>query len=1035
MQAVTPLELSSHAPFRASVQLRVDLPPAHAPTGAGAGARARVELYGEAGDFLSGVPLLPVAPAHGTGSATAVGVELSLPRGVYAYKLKVDGVWTLDPSNARTRSTGGARNNLLVVGGAAEPIVFAPAPPFVFEEDSGELVVTAALRRGHGAALEVLVDEGHGERTFRMQPALEEDEHVVFRADLPASAARVRLRFAIDGGAPVGAEDGSAFEWERPARGEAVPAFWRDAVVYTIFVDRFRPVADRPDWGVDPGPGRFAGGHLEGIRRSLDDLRDLGVDVLYLTPVHAGASCHRYDVTDPLAVDPRLGGEAAFAALARDAHARGMRILVDFSFSHAGRGFPPYEDVIRNGRASRHAAWFQWKDETTLRHYGTRTDAPLFDATHPEVAALAILAAERWARRGADGLRLDAAAEVPHGLARAVRDRFRKLRPEGIVLGEVIPPHAWRWRAEGAVDVATDFGFHTLAGELLATRTVDAATAAARLAAGELTRGGPRHAALRFLSTHDHVRFATSARMAGDASQTRARAQLGLLWLLAMPGIPALLYGEEVGIATRPDDVGFEGVWTDRAPMPWPADAAGRALREKVRALIAARRASPALSRGGMAVVHAEERTLVVRRSAGGDVADVVVHAGDEAIEIHLDDPELPRAELVVSVGEVRADGARLLLGPGAGAIVRRSAGPPAATHTSAAAVAVRDRAFVLGDVAGPVRPTRIDFAVTERCNLRCQHCITQAPARTRDGTARTLTPFVLDRLRPDLALASYFGFVHGGESLTAPIFFDVLGAIRGARGAAPTQVHLLTNGTRLGEATAARLVEHGVTSISVSLDGATPAVNDAVRAGSSLAAIAAGVREVARARDRAGWDLRLGLSFVLLRENVGELTAFVELARDLGVDWVKLEEPVGATPYARSALVDVEALLVRRHVERALARAAALGLVAVDHTRPMPPWRCRLDADPPGAARLAADEHANRSRIHPCLAPWEIACIEPSGCVRQGDFFGAILGNVVETPLADLWRGDVAARARRRAMATRPCGVGPVTCMPPQPA
>jgi cyclomaltodextrinase len=574
MQAVTPLQLSPHAPLRASVKLRFDLSPAQA------SARTRVELYGEAGDFLNGTPFLPIAPADGPESATAVGVELSLPRGVYAYKLKVDDVWTLDPGNARTRSRGGARNNVLVVGGAAEPLVFAPSLPFVFEEDSGELVVTAALRRGHGAALAVLVDEGHGERAFRMRPALEEDEHVVFRADVPASTGRVRLRFVIDGGAPFGGEDGSPFEWDRPPRQEAVAAFWRDAVVYTIFVDRFRPVADRPDWGVDPGPGRFAGGHLEGIRRSLDELRDLGVDVLYLTPIHAGASCHRYDVTDPLAVDPRLGGEAAFAALARDAHARGMRILIDFSFSHAGRGFPPYEDVIRHGRASGHAAWFQWKDEATLRHYGTRTDAPLFDTTHPEVAALAILAAQRWAQRGADGLRLDAAAEVPHALARAVRDCFRRLRPEGIVLGEVIPPHAWRWRAEGSVDVATDFGFHAVAGELLASRSLDAATAAARLDAGEITRGGPRHAALRFLSTHDHVRFATAARMAGDASRSCARAQLGLLWLLAMPGIPALLYGEEVGIATRPDDVGFEGVWTDRAPMPWPADAPGRALRE-----------------------------------------------------------------------------------------------------------------------------------------------------------------------------------------------------------------------------------------------------------------------------------------------------------------------------------------------------------------------------------------------------------------------------------------------------------------------
>jgi MoaA/NifB/PqqE/SkfB family radical SAM enzyme len=530
---------------------------------------------------------------------------------------------------------------------------------------------------------------------------------------------------------------------------------------------------------------------------------------------------------------------------------------------------------------------------------------------------------------------------------------------------------------------------------------------------------------VRFLSTHDHVRLATAARSAGD----EARASLGLLWLFAMPGVPALLYGEEIGIATRPDDVGFEGVWTDRAPMPWPADAPGLALRDRVRELIAARRASPALSCGDAAIAYAAERLLVVRRSAEGDVADVALNASDEAVEVDLDDPELPIAHLVASVGEVRADGARLVLGPNAAAIVRR-ASPPTGIDRAAHAASARDLAFLHGDVAGPVRPTRIDFAVTERCNLRCRHCITHAPARTSEGTARTLTPFVLDRLRGDLAFASYFGFVHGGESLAAPIFFDVLAAIRRARAGAPTDVHLLTNGTRLGEATAARLVELGVTSISVSLDGATAETNDAVRAGGSFAGIVAAVREVARARQHHAWDVRLGLSFVLLRSNAAELVPFVELAANLGVDWVKLEEPVAATPFAREALVDVESLVARRQIDRAIGRAGALGLVAVDHTRAMPQWRCRLDADPAGAARLAADEHANRSRIHPCLAPWEIACVEPNGDVRQGDFFGPVVGNVAESPLAALWRGEVAARERLHAMAARPCGAGPVTCL-----
>src|SRR5205085_4491091 len=92
----------------------------------------------------------------------------------------------------------------------------------------------------------------------------------------------------------------------------AVPAWWRDAVVYTIFVDRFR----RADgawpsraWDRDVR----CGGDLDGITGALPYLHELGVDALHLTPICEAHSPHRYDAIDPTAVAEELGGEAAFA--------------------------------------------------------------------------------------------------------------------------------------------------------------------------------------------------------------------------------------------------------------------------------------------------------------------------------------------------------------------------------------------------------------------------------------------------------------------------------------------------------------------------------------------------------------------------------------------------------------------------------------------------------------------------------------------------------------------------------------------------
>jgi len=962
---------------------------------------AHVEVLGEPFDWLTPRPL--ARSEDGTFERA-----LDLPPGAYSYKLKVDGAWRLDPDNPRTRARDGKRDNVLVVGGAPEPLLFAPALPFVWEAEGGGIVITAGLRRGAGSELAIAWSEGDVERLAPMRPAYEEDEHVFHRARLPVSAARARYAIEVDGARVAG-----PFEHSRTPASERLPAWWRDAIVYAIFVDRFRGVDDER-WGADPGADVAAGGHLDGVTRSLDELADLGVTVLYLTPIHVGASCHRYDVVDPWRVDPALGGDAAFERLVVAAHARGMRVVLDFALSHVGRGFAPLEDVLASGRASKYAAWFRW-DGDALRSYGTRSDAPLLDLDCAEVRALACDLAEHWAKRGVDGFRLDAAAEVPIDLARAIRARLRAVRPDAIVVGEVVPAHAWRWRAEGAVDAATDFAFHDVVTSLFARRTMRAEAAARRLAAID----GDAGAMLRFASTHDHARLATLARAENGANA------LGLVFLLTSRGVPALLYGEEIGMAAEIASLQPEGAWADRAPMPWDDPRRDMALRAIVKRLIAVRAASRALRRGDTEILHAEGDVIAFRRAADGEAVDVVINAGDAPLEIEIEDDASSGIAPLVSVGQLAVRGATIALGARSACVVKRAREGTAGRRRlrQLGARDARDRDFASGTLSPRVGPTRIDFAVTETCNLRCRHCITGAPGKTARGEARTISPWVLDRLRDALPYAEYFGFVHGGEPLASPMLYAVLDAIRAARGGFPYVAHVLTNGVLLDERTAARLVEHGVSSISVSLDGATAATNDAIRDGGRFDDVVANLRAVARLRRTSGVDLRLGVSFVVMRENVGELQAIVDLAASLGLDWVKLEEAVPVNAFAERSLVRMDRDDARAAVARAVERGAHHGVVVVDHTAPPAVWRCRVADDAAMRTFLEADEHANRSDIHPCRATWEIACVEPNGDVRIGDFFGAVLGSVTEEPLSTLWKNAVARDARRRSFAARVCG------------
>src|SRR5207245_8837275 len=121
-------------------------------------------------------------------------------------------------------------------------------------------------------------------------------------------------------------------------------------------------------------------------------------------------------------------------------------------------------------------------------------------------------------------------------------------------------------------------------------------------------------------------------------------------------------------------------------------------------------------------------------------------------------------------------------------------------------------------------------------------------------------------------------------DSLSSPVFAAARRRLAAVRGPAPYIVHLVTNGVRLGPRTTSRLIDAGVRSIAVSLDGARAETNDAARTGGRFHTIVDNLRAAVRIRRELGADLRLGISLVVMRSNVDELDAFVDLAASCGV-------------------------------------------------------------------------------------------------------------------------------------------------------
>lgn len=103
-------------------------------------------------------------------------------------------------------------------------------------------------------------------------------------------------------------------------------------------------------------------GDFRGIIDKMDYIADLGAAAIWLSPIHPSDSYHGYDVTDYMAVNPKFGSEADFKALVDEAHARGIKIYLDYVINHTGKGHPWYIDAY-SSTDSEHRDWYMFSND------------------------------------------------------------------------------------------------------------------------------------------------------------------------------------------------------------------------------------------------------------------------------------------------------------------------------------------------------------------------------------------------------------------------------------------------------------------------------------------------------------------------------------------------------------------------------------------------------------------------------------------------------------------------------------------------
>jgi len=343
------------------------------------------------------------------------------------------------------------------------------------------------------------------------------------------------------------------------------PAWVASTVWYQIFPERFRngnPNNDPPGtkpWSRGAVQNReFYGGDIEGIIQGLDHIEALGCNGIYLTPVFSSPSAHKYDTTDYFRIDPSFGTEEDLKRLVDVCKAKGIRIILDAVFNHAGKEFGPWKDLVERGSDSIYRDWFRIRDfplfpsgqdsgdsrHTNFETFGFTTRMPKLNTNNPETREYLLEVAVKYVRDfGIDGWRLDVANEIDHEFWREFRKRVKAVNPDAYIVGEIWHD-AMPWLRGDQHDAVMNYPFGSAITDFVLGNAWAPTGKDFLHRINAISFSYPDmvlQSTFNLLDSHDTDRIVTRF-------QDRELAKIALCLLFALPGSPCLYYGTEYAL-------------------------------------------------------------------------------------------------------------------------------------------------------------------------------------------------------------------------------------------------------------------------------------------------------------------------------------------------------------------------------------------------------------------------------------------------------------------------------------------------------
>lgn len=372
---------------------------------------------------------------------------------------------------------------------------------------------------------------------------------------------------------------------------------WERGLMYYAFVDRFINGDTTNDWGEGACEmAEYRGGDFQGVIDALPYLEDLGVNVIWVSNPQDNAegdwagdcSCtysgyHGYWPDDAYGVEEHFGGKDAFKALVEEAHARDMRVVMDWVGNHVHQNHAWYAEHPYD--------WFNTQVLCKIGDDYSNFDLipetcwfaeylPDINFYNPYPLAQAVEDAVWWVKTyDLDGFRVDGAKHVPHSvvwnletrLDQEVEHRYAGGNTEFYTVGETYATSR-DWVAafvnDDELDAQFDFPLYFTIRDAFISDSAGLNDLVNSLRASDAAYGGALMST--FLGNHDVTRFTTAADGAGSPCDTASpvsnewwydRLALGWTFLLTNPGLPMIYYGDELGMPGNMDPDNRQPFW------------------------------------------------------------------------------------------------------------------------------------------------------------------------------------------------------------------------------------------------------------------------------------------------------------------------------------------------------------------------------------------------------------------------------------------------------------------------------------------